>query len=111
MRLVAWLLLLPATLLTIAFAVGNRHEVLLNLDPLPLGFRLPLYALALGFVLLGILVGGFSAWVKALRWRRRAVEARREAARLEGEAAALRRQLAEAPPPAAAPPATIEHAA
>jgi uncharacterized integral membrane protein len=109
MKLIAWILLLPATLIVIAFAVANRHGVRLSLDPLPFSFELPLYAQALGFVFLGLLIGGFSAWLKALRWRRRAAEAQRRAAGLEAELAAARK--AAATPPAAAAPRAIEHAA
>ena len=103
-KIVAWAVLLPATLVVIAFAVANRHDVRLSLDPLPFDFEVPLYGLALAFVFLGLLIGGFTAWAKALRWRRRAAEARRRALRLEDELRVERDKLAaataEAQPPA-----------
>lgn len=101
MKLVRWLVLLPATLVVIAFAVANRHDVALSLDPLPVRLETPLYALGLGFVLLGILIGGLAASARALRWRGRARRAEREAARLEGALKAEReRAAATSAPPA-----------
>lgn len=110
MKLVAWILLLPVTVAVIAFAVANRHQVAVSLDPLPFDFEAPLYVLALGFVFLGMLVGGVSAWLKALRWRRRLVEARRQLVRLEDELGAERARAKQSAA-TAAPPSVIEHAA
>jgi uncharacterized integral membrane protein len=111
MKLIAWIVLLPATVVVIAFAVANRQQVAVSLDPLPFGFEAPLYVLALAFVFLGMLVGGASAWVKALRWRRRVAEARRELVRLEGELSAERTRSKHVAASAASTPPAIEHAA
>lgn len=97
MKLIRWLLLLPATVVVIAFAIANRHEVGLSFDPLPFALEAPFYALGLGFILLGMLIGGLAASAKTLKWRRRARRAEREATRLEGALAAERERSVAAP--------------
>lgn len=82
-KLVSWLLLAPLALLMIAFAVANRAPVEVRLDPLPFTVEAPLFALAYVCVFIGLLVGGFAAWLAAGR-RRRAARAR-EVARREAQ--------------------------
>lgn len=97
MKLVRWLLLAPATVIVIAFAVANRQDVTLSFDPLPFALETPLYALGLGFVLLGLLIGGLTASTRTLKWRRRARRSEREAARLEAALKAERDRAASKP--------------
>ena len=70
-KLVSWLLLAPLALVMIAFAVANRSPVEVRLDPLPFTIEAPLFALAYGCVFIGLLAGGFAAWLTAARRRRR----------------------------------------
>ncbi|MEQ9639937.1 MAG: DUF1049 domain-containing protein [Alphaproteobacteria bacterium] len=81
LRLLAWLILLPLVLVFIAFAVANRHTTLVSFDPLPYQAEPSVYALALCGILIGLLVGGTGAWIRGSRWRRRARQAERRAAR------------------------------
>jgi len=111
MKFLAWIVLLPATLVAIAFAVANRHEVAVSFDPLPFGFEVPLYLLALAFIFLGMLIGGVSTWAKALRWRRRVAEARRQLVRIEDQLGAERARAKQSAAVAVSAPATIDHAA
>ncbi len=91
-RLVGSVAGLFAALLLILFAVSNRAPVELKLEPLPYVLDLPLYALLLGTLVLGFLLGAVAAFFASQRTRRRARRAEAEAARLE---AALRQARAE----------------
>jgi uncharacterized integral membrane protein len=85
----------------VVFAVVNRQAVTLDLWPLDMALRLPLFILILGSLFVGLLVGGTAAWLSGAAARRRARAAEHRAAECEREIARLRRK----PPPAAAPPA------
>ena len=75
----------PLAILVVAFAVANRHGVIVRLDPLPVEIELPLYVVAFGGVLIGLLVGGLASWLRGGRWRREGRRQRRRATRLERE--------------------------
>ncbi|MDP6705803.1 MAG: lipopolysaccharide assembly protein LapA domain-containing protein [Alphaproteobacteria bacterium] len=85
MKLLTWIILVPATVVVVAFAIANNDLVTVRLDPLPFAPEMPLYVLALILVFIGMLAGGLAASIGALRWRRAARRARREVMRLEGE--------------------------
>ena len=85
MKILLWLLLLPLTLIFIAFAVANRHVVTLSLDPTPVSIEAPLYGLIFAAIFAGLIAGGLIAWLRAGRWRRRLREEQRNVRRLEGE--------------------------
>ena len=88
-KLLTWIILPPIAVAVIAFAVANRVPVRVSLDPLPLEFWPPLYALAMASALIGLVVGAAGTWVTGRKWRRLARERRREAQRLEAEIRAL----------------------
>ncbi|WP_293328934.1 LapA family protein [Parvibaculum sp.] len=93
MKLLRWILLPPLAIIVIALAIANRHSVTFSLDPFDaqnpaISFDLPLAAIILISIALGILIGGLAAW-----WQGR----RRTSRRLETE----RRKQANAPIPAA----------
>lgn len=101
MRLIGWLLALPVSLLAVVFAVANRHDLRLELWPLPWSLDLPAYLAVLGPLVLGMVLGGTVTWVAGHRARAAARHHRRRAESLE-------RQLAAAGAAATAPtnPAT-----
>jgi uncharacterized integral membrane protein len=108
-RFVAAIILVPLAIVLIAFAVANRQSVTLSLDPFsadrPAGsLTMPLFALIIGLLVLGVLIGGLASWLRHGRWRRLARRAEREADALRAEIASLRRRP-EAPlvPPQAPP--------
>jgi uncharacterized integral membrane protein len=85
-RLLGWIVVIPVAILVIAFAVANRHGVTVSLDPLPVELvGLPLFSVIFAGIVLGVLLGGFAAWLRARRWRREAQRQRREAERLARE--------------------------
>jgi uncharacterized integral membrane protein len=97
-KIIAALILIPAALLIVLFAVANRAPVTVSLDPFAgeppmFGVSVPLFVLVLVVLILGVIVGGISTWMRQSRWRRRArrLSAELKAARAENEA--LRRQV------------------
>ncbi|MBL6952627.1 MAG: LapA family protein [Alphaproteobacteria bacterium] len=85
MKLLLWLLLLPLTLIFIAFAIANRHAVTLSLDPTPLSIEAPLYGAVFAGIFIGLIAGGLIAWLRAGRWRRQLRMEQRNVRRLEEE--------------------------
>jgi uncharacterized integral membrane protein len=90
-KIVAALVLVPLAIVIIAFAVANRQIVTVSLDPFSAehpaaSVTLPLFALIIVLLILGVLIGGFAAWLRQGRWRR-------NARRLEREIDDLRREV------------------
>lgn len=103
------LIVVPIALVLILIAIANRAPVIVSFDPFERGasefsFSVPLYALLLGTLLLGVLIGGFGAWLSAGRQRRSGRASRREVGRLKQETDRLRTNIAEARGPALPPP-------
>ena len=93
----------PIALVIIALCVANRQLVNFSFDPLAfadpaMSLRLPLFVLILVSILLGILAGGFAAWVRQGKWRQAARANAHEAARWQREAEEARRRLEESAP-------------
>ncbi|MBM3567803.1 MAG: LapA family protein [Alphaproteobacteria bacterium] len=84
MRLLGMLCFVVLAASVAAFAVANRAPLRISLDPLPLSLELPVYALGLGGIAVGIVIGGAIGW-----WRM--VAARARAAVLARELAAMKR--------------------
>jgi uncharacterized integral membrane protein len=118
-KIVTWIIVIPPLVILVAFAVANRQAVTVSFDPFSstapaYAATLPLFALIFAVLILGVIVGGFAAWLGQGKWRR-------SARRLDAEARALRQEvdvlkarqsdparpptpLAAVPPPAIAPP-------
>jgi uncharacterized integral membrane protein len=97
-KIVFWLVLIPLAILLVMFAVANREVVTVSLDPFnsaqpAWSLRMPLFVLVLGMLTLGVLVGGFAAWVRQGRYRRSARGLRSEMAGLRHEVEALNARL------------------
>jgi uncharacterized integral membrane protein len=92
------LILLPIAILVVLLAVANRGPVLVSFDPFSKGppelsATLPLFALILGSVALGVVLGGVGSWLAAGRTRRERRVSARELNRLKAEADRLRATL------------------
>lgn len=99
------LILLPVAVIVILLAVANRSPVLLSLDPFSKGapeiaFSVPLYAVIFAAAAVGVIIGGFGAWLSAGSTRRSARMSHREAKRLRQEADRLRAAVARSGPTA-----------
>jgi len=94
MRYLIWLVAIPVALVVIAFAVANRDLAMVSFSPLPFVLDIPLWAVVVGAVLFGIIVGGTIRWLMDHRWRRLARVRGRRLRAVEKEAALLRDKLA-----------------
>ncbi|GLK80026.1 LapA family protein [Methylopila turkensis] len=109
-RLLAGLVGVPLALFLVLFAVANRQSVQIGFDPFSpeapaLAVNLPLFAVILLAVMIGVLVGGVAAWARQGKWRKEARSKRAEVARLETETERARRDAAAARNAVAALPA------
>ena len=99
------LVLVPVALIVVLFAVANRAPVRVSLDPVSrdapaLAFDLPLFAVVLAAIAIGILIGGFASWLAQGKHRRAARVNRREADKLRSEAQSLRAAVPDSALPA-----------
>ena len=90
-KVVTALILVPLAVVLIAFAMANRQNVTVSFDPFSAGqpaaaATLPLFALIIFLLIIGVVVGGVAAWLRQGRWRR-------QARRLERDVRELRRKL------------------
>jgi uncharacterized integral membrane protein len=90
------LILVPLAILLVAFAVANRGSIVVSFDPFdPLhpayAVPVPLFALILGLVIAGVIIGGVAAWLRQSKWRRTARLAQARARELAAELDRLKR--------------------
>ena len=76
-KLVTGFIFVPLAIVFVAFAVANRHSVVVTLDPFDqahpaLAVTVPLFALLLGVAIAGVVLGGAAAWIRQAKWRRAA---------------------------------------
>jgi uncharacterized integral membrane protein len=101
-----FLVVAPFALLLLGFSLANRDAVKVSIEPLNLAdgawptFTLPLYLLVLGAIMVGVVIGGSSTWVRQGRHRKAAREAFRRTAALKAENDALRNQAGASSRPA-----------
>jgi uncharacterized integral membrane protein len=93
-RIVAAIVLVPLAVLIIAFAVANRETVTVSFDPFSghdpaATVSLPLFALVLVLLIIGVLIGGAASWLRQGKWRGAARRFERELHVLRGKLAAL----------------------
>ena len=89
-RIAAALVLVPLALVCIAFAVANRHGIVVSLDPFDqahpaFSTTVPLFALLFCVLLTGVVIGGAAAWLRQSKWRRAARLAQAQAQELREE--------------------------
>lgn len=91
-RFVAAIILVPSAVIIVAFAVANRQSVTVSFDPFggnqpAASVTLPLFALIILLLIVGVLIGGIATWLRQGRWRG-------SARRLERELHGLREKIA-----------------
>jgi uncharacterized integral membrane protein len=101
-RIAVALILVPLAIIIIAFAVANRHGVTVSFDPFSASapaasLTLPLFALLILVLIIGVVIGGTAAWLRQGRWRRAARRLEREAKELIARLEAHQRASAEEP--------------
>lgn len=103
------------------FAVANREIVSISFDPFSISnpayaLRLPMFILIFLLTILGVVIGGFAAWLRQRKWRRSARTAEAENRVLRERLDAMSPRIghyerdsmpaaAEQPPPMIVPPA------
>ncbi len=85
MRFIRGILGLALALLFTAFAVANRQTVEITWSPLHPAASLPLYALALGLLATGFLIGSLFAWLESIPVRLEKTRQKRRIKTLEKE--------------------------
>jgi len=80
----------PVGIVLVTFSVVNRHDVPINFWPLPERVQLPLSAVVLTTLIVGVIWGGIAAWLAAGAVRRRSREAARRTDAAETEARQLK---------------------
>jgi uncharacterized integral membrane protein len=95
-KIIAAIILVPLAVIIIAFAVANRQIVTVSLDPFSAehpaaSLTLPLFALVIVLLVIGVLLGGIAAWLRQSKWRRTARRLEREIVDLHLEMEALKR--------------------
>ncbi len=99
-KIVTFVVLVPLAVIIIAFAVANRQEVTVSLDPFDpaqsafsksMWLFVPIFAA----LMIGVLIGGLAVWLRQGRWRQAARRLQRELQRLRGKVAALEGTAAE----------------
>jgi uncharacterized integral membrane protein len=95
-KIVAAVILVPLAVIIIVFAVANRQIVTVSLDPFSAehpaaSLTLPLFALVIVLLIIGVLIGGIAAWLRQSKWRRTARRLEREMADLHIEIEGLKR--------------------
>jgi len=112
-KIVAALILVPLAALIVAFAVANRQNVTVSLDPFnsnepAASVALPLFVLVIVLLIAGVVIGGIAAWLRQSKWRRTARRLDRELDELRVEFDGLKR-TGEAPNfPEADPPPRLK---
>ena len=90
------LVLIPLGLIFIDFAVANRHLVTVSFDPFGSGdtaFDLPavpLFAIIITAMIVGVVAGGSVTWFRQRRWRRAARQHEADARQARAQLAELR---------------------
>ena len=112
-KIVAAIIVVPLAVVSIAFAVANRQTVTVSFDPFSssapaYAATLPLFVVVFGVLILGVLLGGFAAWIRQSKWRRSARRLDSEVRALRDEQDAIRRRFGTAEPPPVEPnPLTV----
>jgi uncharacterized integral membrane protein len=112
-KIVAALILVPLAIILIAFAVANRQIVTVSLDPFgaerpAASLTLPLFALVIVLLIVGVLIGGVAAWLGQGKWRRAARRLEREAGDLRAELETYRRAPGDPTAPTVNPPERLK---
>ena len=110
-KIVTAIIVVPLAAVIIAFAVANRQIVTVSFDPFSAtnpayAATLPLFAVILLVLIVGVVVGGVAAWLRQSKWRRTARQLDGEVRTLRAELDAIRRRFAVSEP-SAPPPTTF----
>ena len=97
-KILAAVILVPLGLVIVGLAVANREMVTVSFDPFnaaspAFALSAPLFLLVLILLIVGVIIGGVSAWIRQGKWRRAARRLDVELRDTRAEAETLRRRL------------------
>jgi uncharacterized integral membrane protein len=97
-KIVTVIVVVPLVVVIVAFAVANRQTVTVSFDPLSsvapaYAATVPLFILIFAVLILGVLIGGFAAWIRQNKWRRTARRLDADMRALHDELEAQRRRF------------------
>ena len=97
-KIIAAIIVIPLAAVIISFAVANRQTVTVSFDPFSsvspaYAATLPLFAVIVVALILGVLIGGLAAWIRQSKWRRAARRLESEVRALRDEQDAIRRRF------------------
>ena len=98
-KILAAIVLVPLAIVIVGLAVANREVVSISFDPFnsvnpAFAIKAPLFILVLLLVTVGVVIGGFAAWLRQSKWRRAARDLDGELRATRAEAEALRADIA-----------------
>lgn len=93
-KFLSLLVVLPAGLVLVTFAVVNRHAAAIDFWPLPFKVDAPLSVVLMIALVAGVIWGGAASWLASGVTRRRGREAARRAEQSDDEARRLKERVA-----------------
>lgn len=93
-RFLVWILIPPIAVVLALFAIANRDNVIVSVDPLPFAFALPLHLVVFGSLAVGLIAGYLVMWLSGYRTRRDFRKTRRRLATVESELHGIRAEHA-----------------
>jgi uncharacterized integral membrane protein len=89
------LVVIPAGVIFVIFAVANRHLVTVSFDPFnsttpAVAVTLPLFVVIIAVAIIGVAAGGMATWFRQRRWRRAARQHEADARQARAQLADLR---------------------
>jgi uncharacterized integral membrane protein len=99
----------PLAFVIIAFAVANRQMVTVSFDPFSsaspaYAATLPLFVLIFILLIVGVIIGGVTAWMGQAKWRRGHRRLDDEVRQLRGEVDTIEARMMMRPQPPEPPP-------
>lgn len=107
-KIVTAIIIVPLAVVIVLFAVANRQSATVSFDPFSsaspaYAATLPLFIVIFIVLIIGVLIGGFAAWLRQGKWRRSARRLEGEVRTLHDEIDAIRRRFGTTEKPASAP--------
>jgi len=111
-KILTGLVIVPLAVVIVAFAVANRQMVTVSFDPFSstapaYAATVPLFVLIFIVLILGVIVGGFAAWLGQAKWRRGHRRLRDEVHQLRSEVDTIEARMMIKPAPPDPPPPVI----